>query len=118
MEMNVQPIPNVSERINEIRLLTAQIVNREILPHENMLWRAHSGEPVTPADMEEAGEVRARIREAVRQAGLWAPHLPEEYGGAGLDFLELAYRNEVPPTPWRPRCSASSLPTPATSRSS
>ncbi len=31
----------------------------------------------------------------MKQAGLWAPHLPSEYGGAGLDFLEHAYMNEV-----------------------
>ena len=31
----------------------------------------------------------------MKQAGLWAPHLPEEYGGAGLNFLEHAYMNEV-----------------------
>ena len=28
-------------------------------------------------------------------AGLWAPHLPTEYGGMGLDFLAHAYMNEV-----------------------
>ncbi len=95
MEMNVQPIPNVSERINEIRQLTAQIVNREILPNENLLWRSRSGEPMQPADLEELREARAHIKEVVKQAGLWAPHLPEEYGGAGLDFLELAYMNEI-----------------------
>ena len=32
MPMNVQPIAGVSDRINEIRLLTAEIVNKEILP--------------------------------------------------------------------------------------
>ena len=31
----------------------------------------------------------------MKQAGLWAPHLPEEYGGCGLSFLEHAYMNEV-----------------------
>jgi len=31
----------------------------------------------------------------VKQAGIWAPHLPVEYGGAGLTFLEHAYMNEV-----------------------
>ena len=31
----------------------------------------------------------------MKQAGLWAPHLPTEYGGMGLDFLEHAYMNEV-----------------------
>ncbi len=95
MQMTVEPIPNVSERINEIRRLTARIVSREILPNESMLWRMQSGEKVSPADIEAAGEVRSHIKETVRQAGLWAPHLPEEYGGAGLDFLELAYMNEI-----------------------
>ena len=38
MQMNVQAIPNLSDRINQIRLLTAEIVNREILPNENKLW--------------------------------------------------------------------------------
>ena len=31
----------------------------------------------------------------MKQAGLWAPHLPEEYGGCDLSFLEHAYMNEV-----------------------
>lgn len=95
MSMNVQPLPNVSERINEIRALTARIVNHEILPHENLLWRSHVGGALEPSDLEAVKERRAHIKEAVRQAGLWAPHLPEEYGGAGLDFLELAYMNEI-----------------------
>ncbi len=95
MQMNVQPIPNVSERINEIRQLTGQIVNKEILPNENMLWRGRAGEKVSPAEREEVRELRAGIKEKVKQAGLWAPHLPEEYGGAGLDFLEVAYMNEI-----------------------
>ena len=35
------------------------------------------------------------IQDHVKAAGLWAPHLPPEYGGAGLGFLEHAYMNEV-----------------------
>ena len=42
-----------------------------------------------------ARELRHEIQQKVKQAGLWAPHLPEEYGGAGLDFLEHAYMNEI-----------------------
>ena len=96
MAMKVEPIPNVSERINEIRGLTARIVNEEILPHENMLWASRiEGQRLTDTDREEARELRRHIREVVKQAGLWAPHLPEEYGGAGLTFLEHAYMNEV-----------------------
>jgi len=33
--------------------------------------------------------------EAAFNAGLWAPHLPKEFGGMGLDFLAHAYMNEV-----------------------
>jgi acyl-CoA dehydrogenase len=95
MAMNVQPIATLSERVNEIRGLTAAIVNNEILPNENMLWAARTNKSVTERDLAEIKDLRAGIKEKVRQAGLWAPHLPVEYGGAGLDFLELAYMNEV-----------------------
>ena len=95
MRMSVEPIPTVSDRINEIRRLTARIVNDEILPNENMLWGWRSGQRFTEADREESRHLREHIKERVRQAGLWAPHLPAEYGGAGLDFLEHAYMNEV-----------------------
>jgi acyl-CoA dehydrogenase len=95
MAMNVQPIPTTSERINEIRGLTAAIVNKEILPNENMLWAARRNQALTEAERAEIKDLRAGIKNKVKQAGLWAPHLPVEYGGAGLDFLELAYMNEV-----------------------
>ena len=38
---------------------------------------------------------REKIKAVVQEAGLWAPHLPKEYGGMGLDFLAHAYMNEV-----------------------
>ena len=95
MLMNVQPIPTVSDRVNEVRGLTAQIVNREILPNENLLWARRTGARLSPAEVEQARDLREHIKTVVKQAGLWAPHLPTEYGGAGLDFLELAYMNEV-----------------------
>ena len=40
MHMNVKPIAALSPRINEIRELTARIVNRDILPNERKLWVA------------------------------------------------------------------------------
>jgi alkylation response protein AidB-like acyl-CoA dehydrogenase len=95
MLMNVQAIPTVSERINEVRALTAQIVNKEILPNENLLWAQRANVRLTPTDIDQARELRDHVKAVVKQAGLWAPHLPAEYGGAGLDFLELAYMNEV-----------------------
>jgi acyl-CoA dehydrogenase len=93
--MNVQPIAGVSDRVNEIRALTARIVNQEILPNENLLWARNMNARLTPGDIEQSHELREHIKTVVKQAGLWAPHLPVEYGGAGLDFLELAYMNEV-----------------------
>jgi len=94
--MNVQPIAGVSDRINEIRLLTAEIINKEILPHENTLFAWRTAAATLPeSDRELARDLRDQIKQKVKQAGLWAPHLPEEYGGAGLNFLEHAYMNEV-----------------------
>jgi acyl-CoA dehydrogenase len=93
--MNVQPIPTVSDRINQIRMLTAEIINKEILPNENTLWAIRRDGPVDEADKVRARELREEIKSKVKQAGLWAPHLPEEYGGCGLSFLEHAYMNEV-----------------------
>ncbi|HYM14239.1 MAG TPA: acyl-CoA dehydrogenase family protein [Dehalococcoidia bacterium] len=95
MRMNVQPIPTVNERINEIRALTASIVNHEILPYENTLWAWRSDGRLTEAEIQEARARREEIKRKVKEAGLWAPHLPQEYGGAGLNFLEHAYMNEV-----------------------
>ncbi|HEY2775081.1 MAG TPA: acyl-CoA dehydrogenase family protein [Candidatus Binatia bacterium] len=95
MRMNVHPIPTVSDRINQIRELTAKIVNHEILPNENELWVGRRGGEATNGARQRAHDLRAGIRDKVKQAGLWAPHLPREYGGAGLNFLEHAYMNEV-----------------------
>src|SRR6478609_10984022 len=93
-KMNVRPIPTLNDRINEIRGLTADIVNKEILPHEDEIWAWRDGRS-TDADIENGRRLREDIKHKVKEAGLWAPHLPVEYGGSGLNFLEHAYMNEV-----------------------
>ena len=93
--MNVNPVPTLDERINDIRMRTAEIVNEWILPNESRLWHAGSGGEVNDHDRREALQLREEIKAAVWKAGLWAPHLPTEYGGMGLDFLAHAYMNEV-----------------------
>ncbi len=95
MPMNVQAIASLPDKINQIRLLTAKIVNNEILPNESKLWRWRRDGTVTDEEKAEGRALRREIKEKVKQAGLWAPHLPEEYGGCGLNFLEHAYMNEV-----------------------
>ena len=71
--MNVNPIPTVDQRINEIRELTAKIVNKEILPQERVLaarWRRDAS-----TEERAAGRAAAEsIKDKVRKAGLWAPH--------------------------------------------
>jgi acyl-CoA dehydrogenase len=94
--MNVQPVPTLDDRINEIRMNTARIVNDWILPNESKLWHlGRSPEDVTADQRRDAHELRERVKEEVWNAGLWAPHLPVEYGGMGLDFLSHAFMNEV-----------------------
>jgi acyl-CoA dehydrogenase len=95
MRMNVQPIPTLDARINDIRLATAEIVNRDILPNENRLWAFRRGEAIDEQEKNESRELRREIQGKVKKAGLWAPHLPKEYGGMGLEFLPHAYMNEV-----------------------
>ena len=95
MSMNVKPIPTLDERINDLRLRTAEIVNEWIVPNEAKLWGlGHNGE-TSDRERREAVQLREEIKEVVWKAGLWAPHLPTEYGGMGLDFLAHAYMNEV-----------------------
>jgi acyl-CoA dehydrogenase len=83
--MNVKPVPTLDDRINDIRGRTAEIVNADILPNEAVLWA--DADRQTRAERVETLELRAAVKEKVKQAGLWAPHLPKEYGGMGLDFL-------------------------------
>jgi len=93
--MNVTPIPTLDQRINDIRMRTAEIVNEWILPNEAKLWHLDQGGPLTDRERREAIQLREEIKEVVWKAGLWAPHLPTQYGGMGLDFLAHAYMNEV-----------------------
>ncbi len=99
MAINVTPIPGLDPAINDIRLRTAAFINTEILPNEEILWRSRRGGELAEDEREEARqqsiELREKVKAKVNEAGLWAPHLPVEYGGMGLDFLELAYMYEI-----------------------
>src|SRR5579875_1765293 len=83
--MQVADIPGLSNEINDIRKRTAAIVDGEIIPNENILRQPG----------EERRALFERLRARVKSEGLWAPHLPKEYGGMGIGFLSHAYMNEV-----------------------
>jgi acyl-CoA dehydrogenase len=99
MAINVTPIPGLDPRINDLRRRTADLINNEILPNEEVLWRSRRGRDLSKDQREQARRESFELREVIKgkvfDAGLWAPHLPTEYGGAGLDFLSLAYMYEI-----------------------
>jgi acyl-CoA dehydrogenase len=84
--MQVSPIPTLDEETNLIRQQTAEIVANHIIPNENTLRYGSRDDKI---------KTYAEIVRRVKQAGLWAPHLPEEYGGMGIGFLKHAYMNEI-----------------------
>ena len=99
MPINVSDIPGLDPNINAIRRRTADFVNDEILPNEERLWESLRGLELEESEREHRRRqsilLREEIKAKVNEAGLWAPHLPKEYGGMGLDFLSLAYMYEV-----------------------
>ena len=86
--LTVQPIPNIPDEVNQIRLDTAEIVGNRIIPNEQVLAQRWS-------DNAEAKSLWKDITDEVKSRKLWAPHLPEEYGGSDLGFLSHAYMNEI-----------------------
>jgi acyl-CoA dehydrogenase len=83
--MQAAPIPSLDDQTNEIRRLTADIVANHVIPNEHFLRRRER----------KTFEVYAELVNRVKETGLWAPHLPEEYGGMGIGFLKQAYMNEI-----------------------
>ena len=83
--MQVAPIPGLADDINDIRARTADIVDKDIIPNENLLRTGSA----------EARQLRDEVRNKVKAEGLWAPHLPVEYGGMGIGFMKHAFMNEV-----------------------
>jgi acyl-CoA dehydrogenase len=94
MPINVTPTAGLSDHINDIRLRTARIVNEEILPNESLLWSSRRGQ-VSDEVRAQAKALREKIQARVKSEGLWAPHLPPEYGGMGIDFMAHGYMNEI-----------------------
>jgi acyl-CoA dehydrogenase len=99
MAINVTPISGLDPEINALRRRTADFINAEILPNEEILWQTRLGNDLTDDDRkagrQQSIELRETIKAKVNEAGLWAPHLPKECGGMGLDFLALAYMYEI-----------------------
>jgi alkylation response protein AidB-like acyl-CoA dehydrogenase len=69
-----------TERLEQVR----SFMDERVLPNEHVLDR----------EDDEADALVAQLRSEVKEAGLWAPHVPPEAGGTGTGFLDYAYLNE------------------------
>jgi alkylation response protein AidB-like acyl-CoA dehydrogenase len=74
-----------SPRVTSILKLIRDFMDREIYPLEGALL--HQGFKALLPELE-------KRRERARQTGLWAAHVPEEYGGGGLSLTEFAHMSE------------------------
>ena len=74
-----------SSRVSAIRATIREFVTRELIPLEAALLR-DGFRSLLPA--------LAERRERARQTGLWAAHLSEAHGGAGLSLTEFAHVSE------------------------
>jgi acyl-CoA dehydrogenase len=86
--LTVQPIPNLADEVNQIRLDTAEVVGKRIIPNERLLAQRWN-------DDSEATALYNDIVGEIKERNLWAPHLPQEYGGNDFGFLAHAYMNEI-----------------------
>jgi acyl-CoA dehydrogenase len=69
-----------AERLETVRAFMAD----RVLPNE----------PALDREDDAADALIEQLRVEVREAGLWAPHVPPEAGGTGTGFLDYAYLNE------------------------
>ncbi len=69
-----------TERLAQVRAFMAE----RVLPNEATIERQDA----------DGDAVVKELQDAVRDAGLWAPHVPPEAGGTGTGFLDYAYLNE------------------------
>jgi acyl-CoA dehydrogenase len=71
------------EDVEDVRARIVDFMEHEVRPTEERLRQGQDLRAWRPALQE--------LREKARAAGLWAPHMPREYGGMGLGPLAMAF---------------------------
>src|ERR1019366_6940473 len=74
-----------SPKVKAVRGIVRDFMEKEVYPLEPAL-RQQGFKALLPVLKEK--------RERARETGLWAAHLPEEFGGAGLSLTEFAHMSE------------------------
>lgn len=77
---------SVSAAVRDLTATVRRFLDEEVLPVERLVLSRGFGA---------AGLDIERLRGRVREMGLLAPHMPREWGGGGLPFLDLAPLSEV-----------------------
>lgn len=75
----------IPESTQKMIRVTRDFIQKEIYPLEREFLSA---------GFREMEPVLAQKRKRVQDMGLWAPHIPTEYGGQGLSLLEFAHISE------------------------
>lgn len=71
--------------LENARQAVAAFMDQQVYPNENQIVE-DEGIPV---------ELERELQDQVKALGLWAPHLPKEWGGMGIGFIGQALVNEI-----------------------
>lgn len=71
---------SLSPELVELKERTRRLIDEVVIPAERRL----------PGDVTEWRELRGELQKAARAAGVFAPHVPREYGGLGLNWRDCA----------------------------
>lgn len=76
---------SIPDELESARQAVSVFMDQHVYPNENQIVEDEG----IPADLER------ELQEGVKAQGLWAPHLPKEWGGMGIGFIGQALVNEV-----------------------
>jgi len=79
--MLYEPPAHIAEMVKVIR----EFIREELYPLERIY---------IPRGFKGAEKALEPVRQKVKEMGLWAPHMPKEYGGLGLSLTEFAHISE------------------------
>ncbi len=74
---------SISDELKALRVRVRDFVEKEIIPLERREDCIDEYRNIAPHALE-------RVREQVKRAGMWAPQMPQRYGGLGLNMVGMA----------------------------
>ena len=81
---------SLTPELEDIRLQIRTFVDEVIKPEEERLEGKGEFSAAAPLEGRERIDALIGLRKKAFKAGIWLPHMPEEWGGMGLGHVELA----------------------------